>query len=153
MLTLSRGVYEEMLAHAVAGLPNEACGLFASSLGDEEASVFFPMKNAAASEKIYEFDPREFMDVEARADRSGLQVIGVMHSHTQTTAYPSPTDVREAGRFDVFGAWHHVIVSLKFPEPVLRSYCISGGVISEEHVSVSDGESAHAGESAQTGSR
>lgn len=142
MLTLSRDVYEEMLAHAVAGLPNEACGLFASPLRSEEVSVFFPMKNAAASEKIYELDSREFMDVEDRADSSGLRVIGVMHSHTQTTAYPSPTDVREAGRFDVFDTWHHVIVSLKFPDPVLRSYCISGGVISEEHVSVRDGESA-----------
>ena len=147
MLTLSRGVYEEMLAHAVAGLPNEAWGLFASPIKDEEVSVFFPMKNAAASETIYELDPREFMDVEARADRSGLRVIGVMHSHPQTTAYPSPTDVREAGGFDALGAWHHVIVSLKFPEPVLRSYCISEGVISEERVSVLDGESA------QTGSR
>ena len=146
MLTLRRSVYEEMLAHAVAGLPNEACGLFASPPDGEEVSVFFPMRNVAASEKVYELDPKEFMAVEARADRSGLSVIGVMHSHTKTTAYPSPTDVREAGRFDVFGAWHHVIVSLKFPEPVLRSYRISEGAISEERVSVLDGESTETGE-------
>lgn len=145
MLTLRRSVYEEMLAHAVAELPNEACGLFAVPLNGEEVSVFFPMRNAAASEKVYEFDPKEFMEVEDRAERSGLSVIGVMHSHTQTTAYPSPTDVREAGRFDVFGVWHHVIVSLKFPEPVLRSYRISEDVISEESVSVLDGESAETG--------
>ncbi len=136
MLTLSQSVYEEMLAHAVAGLPNEACGLFAAPEGSEEVSIFYPMRNAAASPTVYEFDPKEFMTTEARADEAAHSILGVMHSHTLTTAYPSPTDVREAGRFDVFGFWHHVIVSLKFPEPVLRGYRIVSGVITEAKVRV-----------------
>jgi proteasome lid subunit RPN8/RPN11 len=59
-----------------------------------------------------------------------------MHSHTHTTAYPSPTDGRDAAAFDPFGAWHYIIVSLKDAVPVLRSYRLIEGEISEEPVVV-----------------
>ena len=52
------------------------------------------------------------------------------HSHTHTDAYPSPTDVRQAPD----PSWHYVLVSLKDPEPVLRSYRIVDGTVSEEPV-------------------
>lgn len=136
VLGLNRDTYDRMLAHAVAGLPNEACGLFAATFGTENATAFYPMTNAAASESIYEFDGAEHLAVEMRAEESGLVVIGVMHSHTRSTAYPSPTDVAQASRFDPLGVWHHVIVSLKHPEPALRSYRIVGGFIEEEQVEI-----------------
>ena len=136
MLTLSPDVYAQMLAHASAGLPNEACGLFAALSGLNDVEVFYPMANAAASESIFEFDGAEHLAVECRAEEAGLAIVGVMHSHTRSTAYPSPTDVTQAARFDPLGVWHHVIVSLKHPEPALRSYRILAGVISEEQVRI-----------------
>lgn len=138
MLGLSREAYNGMLAHAVAGLPLESCGLFAAASEDGAAEIFYPMVNAAASESIYEFDGAEHLAVEKQAEEAGLIVIGVMHSHTRSTAYPSPTDVAQASRFDPLGVWHHVIVSLKHPEPALRSYRIVGGFIEEEEVQVRD---------------
>ncbi|MDE0654279.1 MAG: M67 family metallopeptidase [bacterium] len=136
MLRLSRDVYDGMLAHAVAGLPNEACGLFAAASPSSEVVTFYPMANAAASESLYEFDGAEHLDVEKQAEEGGLTVVGVMHSHTRSTAYPSPTDVTQAAGFDPLGVWHYVIVSLKHPEPALRSYRIIGGFIDEEEVRV-----------------
>lgn len=136
VLDLSRDVYDRMLAHAVAGLPNEACGLFAAAFGTDDVVAFYPMVNVAASESIYEFDGAEHLAVEKRAEEAGLTVVGVMHSHTASTAYPSPTDVAQAGRFDPLGVWHHVIVSLKHPAPALRSYRIVGRIIEEEAVQV-----------------
>ncbi len=136
MLTLNSDVYHRMLAHAVAGMPLEACGLFAAASGSDDVAAFYPMTNAAASERIYELDGAEHLAVENRAEAADLVVVGVMHSHSRTTAYPSPTDVAQAARFDPLGVWHHVIVSLKHPEPVLRSYRILAGVISEEQVQV-----------------
>lgn len=136
VLDLSREVYEQMLAHAVAGLPNEACGLFAAPFGTGNVTAFYPMTNAAASESIYELDGAEHLAVEKRAEDAGLSVVGVMHSHTASTAYPSPTDVVQASRFDPLGVWHHVIVSLKHPAPALRSYRIVGRIIDEEEVQV-----------------
>lgn len=136
MLGLSRDVYHRMLAHAAAGLPQEACGLFAAPSSDDDVADFYPMVNAAASEMIYELDGAEHLAVENRAEADGLVVVGVMHSHTRSTAYPSPTDVAQAARFDPLGVWHHAIVSLKHPEPVLRSYRILDGAISEEQVRI-----------------
>lgn len=136
MLELTRDVYGEMLGHAVAAQPNEACGLFAADSALDEAVTFYPMANAAESDRIYEFDGAEHLAVEKQAEDAGLTIIGVMHSHTRTTAYPSPTDVAQASRFDPLGVWHYVIVSLKHPEPALRSYRIVAGMISEEEVRV-----------------
>ena len=127
-----------MVGHAILGLPDEACGLFAGPFGGDRVERFFPMTNAAASSQIYQLDGQERMDVERRADEAGLAVMGVMHSHTHTTAYPSPTDVDDAGRFSPFGAWRFVIVSLKHPEPALRCYRILDGRVTEELVAIVD---------------
>jgi proteasome lid subunit RPN8/RPN11 len=140
MLQITAGAFEAMLAHALDGLPDEACGLFAGPFSPDpdtaRCTVFYGMRNAAASSQIYQLDGREMMDVEATADAAGLALLGVMHSHTHTTAYPSPTDVRDAGEFDPFGAMRFVIVSLRHPEPALRSFRMADGTISEEAVEV-----------------
>lgn len=125
-----------MIGHAILGLPDEACGLFAGEFGSGMVSRFFPMRNAANSSQIYELDGQEMMAVERTADDAGLALMGVMHSHTHTTNYPSPTDVADAARFDPFGSWSFIIVSLKHAEPSLRSYRILDGEITEELVRI-----------------
>ena len=136
MLEMSARMHAEMVAHAVAGLPNEACGLFAGTFGSNRAQRFHPMRNAAESREIYLLDGVEMMAVERSADEAGLTVMGVMHSHTHTTNYPSPTDIADAARFDPFGMWRFVIVSLRHPEPSLRSFWILDGEVTEEPVTI-----------------
>ncbi len=133
---MSRGLHTEMIGHAVLGLPDEACGLFAGKFGGDRVERFLPMRNIAESSRIYQLDGQEMMAVEREVDASGLAIIGVMHSHTHTTNYPSPTDVADAARFDPFGTWRFVIVSLKHPDPSLRSYRIVDGEVTEEQVRV-----------------
>ena len=53
--------------------------------------------------------PPDHLRADRDAEGRGLEIIGVMHSHTHTEAYPSPTDVAQAPD----PAWHYVIVSLK----------------------------------------
>ena len=136
MLEMSARMHAEMVAHAIAGLPNEACGLFAGAFGSDRAERFYPMRNAAQSREIYLLDGAEMMAVERAADSAGLTVMGVMHSHTHTTNYPSPTDIADAARFDPFGTWRFVIVSLRHPDPSLRSFRILDGEVTEEPVTV-----------------
>ena len=136
MLEMSPRLHEEMVAHALAAVPNEACGLFAGRLGATLVERFYPMRNIAESPKIYRLDGLEMMAAESDADESGLCVMGVMHSHTHTTGYPSPTDIDDAARFDPFGQWHFVIVSLRHIEPSLRSYRIRDRRVVEEPVNV-----------------
>ena len=66
-----------MLGHAIAGLPNEACGLFAGEFGGDRVERFFPMTNTASSSRIYQLDSAEIMSVERAADDIGLAVIGL----------------------------------------------------------------------------
>lgn len=136
MLVLQEHVHAEMLAHARDGLPHEACGLFAADGADTEVHTFFPMRNMAASSEIYRLDPLEMRAVEETSDGRGVQLVGVMHSHPHGVAYPSPTDVSDASAFDPFGGWHYIIVSLQESEPVLRSFRIVDGEVSEEVVEV-----------------
>jgi proteasome lid subunit RPN8/RPN11 len=112
-----------------AGLPLEACGLFA---GDPDGRVrrFYPTENEAASSKLYTVPGKAFLRADRDAEDEGWQLLGVMHSHTHTEAYPSPTDVRQAPD----EAWHYVIVSMRDDVPSLRSYRIVGGEITEEPV-------------------
>jgi proteasome lid subunit RPN8/RPN11 len=135
MLRLTPDVHRAMIAHAVACLPEEACGLFAGPPGGADVTVFYPVTNVAASSKVYTVDPRGHLRADRDAEDRGLEVCGVMHSHTHTDAYPSPTDVARAPD----PAWHYVIVSLRQVDPVLRSFRIEGGNIGEEPVVV-DGE-------------
>lgn len=123
-----------MLAAAFDGLPDEACGLFAGDPVEGRVDVFYPCRNVAASAKLYTIDGRDHLRADRDAEDRGIEIIGVMHSHTHTDAYPSPTDVDQAPD----PTWHYVIVSLRLGEPVLRSYRIVDGGITEEAVTVID---------------
>jgi proteasome lid subunit RPN8/RPN11 len=132
VLRLTREIYMEMVGHCLSGLPDEACGLLVGSYGGEGAAHIFPTKNAAVSALIYEIDPKEMLGVDRAAQKLGADIMGVFHSHTHTDAYPSPTDVAQA----LDPGWHYVLVSLRDTHPVVRSYAIVDGVITEEPVTV-----------------
>lgn len=122
---------DEMCAHALAGFPLEACGLLVGH-GDGTLVEFRPTENTAASSKLYTVSPRDMLRVDREAEDAGLEVIGVMHSHTHTDPYPSPTDVAQAPD----PGWHYVIVSLRDDSPMVRSFRIRDGRIHEERVAV-----------------
>jgi len=130
MLRLSHHAYQQMIGHAYDCLPMEACGLMAGEYGAARAPLFYPCRNDADSSKVYTVNTKDYLRAERDAEDRGHDVVGVMHSHTHTDAYPSPTDVKQAPDPN----WHYVIVSLKYDAPVLRSYRIVDGNISEERV-------------------
>jgi proteasome lid subunit RPN8/RPN11 len=135
VLQLTRATWAQMVGHAYDGLPDEACGLFAGPPGTARVTTFFPCENAAASSRVYTIAPKDLLRIDREAEAAGLEVLGVMHSHTHTDAYPSPTDVEQAPD----PAWHYVIVSLRQDAPVLRSFRIQEAERREEVVSVIDG--------------
>jgi len=73
VLRLPKDLYMEMVAHCLAGLPDEACGLMVGSYGGDEVAHLFPTPNAAASAMIYEIDPKDMLRVD-RAARSTLSM-------------------------------------------------------------------------------
>jgi proteasome lid subunit RPN8/RPN11 len=88
--------------------------------------------NVADSAKVYEIDPRVLLSTFRRADKAGLSVVGVFHSHTHSEAFPSPTDVDQAPD----PSWHYLIVSLRDVPTALRSFTIADGAAHEEPVEV-----------------
>jgi proteasome lid subunit RPN8/RPN11 len=130
MLRLPESAYLALVGHALDGYPLEACGLL-GGLG-ERVDLFYPCRNAAESSKVYEIDPRDHLRADRDAEARGLEVVGVVHSHTHTDPYPSPTDVAQAPD----PSWHYAIVSLREAEPMVRSYRIADGTITEEPVVV-----------------
>ena len=131
MLVLPAAARDRLVAHCVAAVPLEGCGLL---VGDLDGRVIdaVGVRNAAASALRYSADPAEQLAVDRDAQRRGLEVIGAFHSHTHTEAWPSPTDVAAA----VDPSWHWVVVSLKSADPVLRSFRIADGAIAEEPVEI-----------------
>ena len=135
-LRLTQAQYLAIVGHCYDGLPDEACGLMLGPMVDGEATGRLtearPCRNADASARTYTVDPKDMLAAMRAAEASGVEIVGVWHSHTHTDAYPSPTDVRQA----VDPAWLYVIVSLRDQAPVLRAYRIRDAQIAEVAVAL-----------------
>jgi proteasome lid subunit RPN8/RPN11 len=135
VLTLPEGAHKQMLAHCLDGLPDEACGLLGGRPGTGEVERCYPTRNAAGSARTYTVEPLDHLRADRDAEANGLEIIGVFHSHTHTAAYPSPTDVAQAPD----PGWHYVLISLCAEVPVVRSFRIVEGTVTEEAVRVVTG--------------
>lgn len=139
---IPRDVYDRMVAHARAGLPNEACGVLAGV--DGKVSRLYPMRNAEESPVVYRFDEREQLEVFGEVEERGLELVAFYHSHTHTEAYPSPTDVRQAHWEDADGGvpvpaypgTRYLILSLRGEEPELRAFTFEEGRPVEEEARI-----------------
>jgi [CysO sulfur-carrier protein]-S-L-cysteine hydrolase len=133
VLTITRDLYDQIVAHARADHPDEACGVLAGPAGSERPARFIPMTNAARSPTFYEFDSTEHFQVWQEMDERDEEPVVIYHSHTATEAYPSRTDVSYANEP---GA-HYVLVSTREPTSTeFRSYRILDGQVTEEPVTV-----------------
>jgi proteasome lid subunit RPN8/RPN11 len=140
MLNLPESSRLEIVAHALDSLPFEACGLLVgrrldADSNDAAVQRFVPTENEAKSAKVYTVPGVALLRAERAAEDEGLEVLGVVHSHTHTEAYPSPTDVRQAPD----PSWHYVIVSLKDGGTAMRSFRMIDARIAEEPISVISG--------------
>ena len=142
MLTLDPVARDLMVAHALGGFPDEACGLMGGRVGSgpdadglpvATVEAFAPARNHDASSRTYTIGQDGFRAADDLFLPLGIDVVGVMHSHTHSEAWPSPTDV-DKGDNPLLEGWHYVIVSLRDPSPVLRSFLLDGRTIREEAV-------------------
>lgn len=122
-----------MVAHAYDGLPNEACGLLGGRR--EIAEVFVPCENHDHSSRTFSLGPDAWQKADEDIDGAGLEILGVVHSHTHTEAYPSPTDIDQAGN-PLLAGWRWLLVSLRQDAPVVRSYVITDGTVVEEPITL-----------------
>jgi [CysO sulfur-carrier protein]-S-L-cysteine hydrolase len=133
VLTISRSLVDQMVAHARADHPDEACGVIAGPEGSDRPERFIAMVNAERSPTFYRFDSGEQLKVWREMDRSDEEPVVIYHSHTATEAYPSRTDVSFASEPNA----HYVLISTRDPETEeIRSYRIVDGEITEEPIDI-----------------
>ncbi|MCO6008764.1 M67 family metallopeptidase [Actinoallomurus purpureus] len=133
MLTIERAIVDQIVAHARADHPDEACGVVAGPAGSDRPSRFVPMANAERSPTFYRFDSMEQFKVWREMDDRDEEPVVIYHSHTATEAYPSRTDVSYASEPNA----HYVLVSTRADdETEFRSYRIVDGEVAEEEVRI-----------------
>ncbi|SOD65040.1 Proteasome lid subunit RPN8/RPN11, contains Jab1/MPN metalloenzyme (JAMM) motif [Streptomyces zhaozhouensis] len=139
MLTITAELRDQIIAHARADHPDEACGVVAGPAGTDRPERFVPMLNAARSPTFYEFDSEELLRLYNEMDARDEDPVVIYHSHTATEAHPSRTDISLA--MEPFA--HYVLVSTaesgngEGPVP-FRSFRIVDGEVTEEEVAVVD---------------
>jgi [CysO sulfur-carrier protein]-S-L-cysteine hydrolase len=133
MLTISADLRAQIMAHARADHPDEACGVIAGPEGSDRPERFIPMLNAERSPTFYRFDSLEQLRVWRDMDDRGEEPVVIYHSHTATEAYPSRTDISYASEPSA----HYVLVSTRDPgRDEFRSFRIVDGEVTEEDVVV-----------------
>lgn len=136
-LKISREFADLILEQSRAEYPDEACGVILGPLGSGNATRIKPMINAAHSPTFYEFDPKDLLALYREVDDLDEEIVVIYHSHTDTEAYPSRTDIAYAGEP---GA-HYVLVSTRqeiAPDTEFRSFRIVEGLVTEEEVSITN---------------
>ncbi|GAB4520355.1 MAG: hypothetical protein Kow0047_31550 [Anaerolineae bacterium] len=116
---LPTAFYEEIIAHAREGAPEEICGILSGK--DGVVTGLYRARNVAPTRIIdYTVDDQTLLkqfEFEAR----GEMMIGIYHSHPESPAFPSATDARQAFYPDAA----YLICSLEDPRrPVLRAYAL-----------------------------
>jgi len=136
-LEISRQFVDAILDQSRAEYPDESCGVILGPVGSGKAERIKPMVNAAHSPTFYEFDPKDLLALYREVEDLDEEIVVIYHSHTDTEAYPSRTDIAYAGEP---GA-HYVLVSTRVeiaPETEFRSFRIVDGVVTEEGVVITE---------------
>ena len=135
MLRISRSLLDQVVSHARADHPDEACGVIAGPAGSDRPMRFIPMVNAARSPTFYEFDSGDLLRLYRDLDDRDEVPVVIYHSHTATEAFPSRTDVAYASEPEA----HYLVVSTRTPDgEEIRSFRIVDGVVIEEEIEESE---------------
>jgi proteasome lid subunit RPN8/RPN11 len=121
-----------MIAHAEETYPEECCGLLAGA--DGVPSHLYRVQNVHETPRVFfEMAPKEQFWAFKNMRHNGLNLLAIYHSHPETPARPSQSDIRLA--YDPEP--RYVLVSLQQRDkPDVRAYRIMEGGVTEEAVEI-----------------
>ena len=102
-LILGKDHWQQMLEHINQHAPLEACGLLAGKANRVERVIL--IRNQAQSPVRFVMDPYEQLQAFAWIDSSGLDLLGIFHSHPAGPDTASKTDIEEAAYEVVHLIW------------------------------------------------
>lgn len=95
-MKISQALLSQIHTHLEAGYPNEACGVLLGSAGVVSEVATAGNERTDSARNRYLIDPLAYMKIERGADKRGLQVLGIYHSHPDVAARPSQFDLDHA---------------------------------------------------------
>jgi len=95
-MKIAKALLSHIHAHLEAGYPNEACGVMLGKAGTVTEVVAAGNERTDSARNRYLIDPLAYMKIERDADKRGLQVLGIYHSHPDVAARPSQFDLDHA---------------------------------------------------------
>jgi proteasome lid subunit RPN8/RPN11 len=102
-LNLSERILQKIHAHGEGAYPEEGAGFLLGADGESRrVSALFPLPNAreqTARHNRYLIQPEDYLKAELEAERLGLSLIGVFHSHPDHPDQPSEFDRQWAQPF------------------------------------------------------
>jgi [CysO sulfur-carrier protein]-S-L-cysteine hydrolase len=122
-----------MLEHCRADVVRECCGLLAGRDG-LITHVHHATNAASQPETRYEIAPKEIFQRMREMHASGLELLGIYHSHPSTRNEPSPRDIECA----YYPETPYLIVSpASSAERPVRAFLIRDGHVTELEIRVS----------------
>ncbi len=117
----------QIVEHAREGKPNEVCGLIAGHDG-YPVKLYRTTNNDPMPRVRYNVEPRELLEVLREIEDEGWSLLAIYHSHPESEAYPSGTDVSLSYYPDAV----YFITSLRDEQsPVVRAFRIVDRQITE----------------------
>jgi proteasome lid subunit RPN8/RPN11 len=132
-MRISSELVDQIVAHALEDRPNECCGMVGGR--DGEATTIYRARNAFESPMRYTVDERDLFRITQREiPDADEELVGIYHSHPNSEAYPSQTDINLAENWpDPL----YLICSLADAHnPVLRAFAIRDAAVEEVELAV-----------------
>jgi proteasome lid subunit RPN8/RPN11 len=112
--------WHTLMQLAEKAYPNEGCGLLVGPLSKEKVvqkvvSLHNVLLDEGRGRFDFSFNPKEFMDQQLAAEREGLDVVGIFHTHPDHPPRPSATDAAQP----MLSGWINIIAAVnggKFKE-------------------------------------
>ena len=143
-MRIPREIFDELMEHAREDVPNECCGLIGGS--DGRARTLYRARNAEASPLRYRLDPQDQFRIMSEMERGGEELAAIYHSHTNSPAYPSQTDINlaltdegagpDGERMQLFPGTIYLIASLAEGEEPLRGFDIGAEGVREVELEI-----------------
>lgn len=130
-LHIPEAMYEEMVQHARAELPNECVGMLIG-FADGTVAEYLPLINELKSPTRFLTELYSMLRAEKRCRQLKLEVLAIFHSHPTSEPVPSRYDVADHYSSTVMSL---ILTLIDNPKP-LQGWWIENGVFKRAEVQI-----------------